>query len=157
MSTFSTILVYGIPASLLLSVVIAGMGLTNPRLLLRSYPKNVQAVVRPMSEREMRQTLSWVIPFWFLLGGFPAAAALAVKASNQDFLFIFLSAFGSIFLFHLVDWLILYTTMPTFVVLAGTEGMAGYKNYAMHFKGVLIGPVLPGIIGLIVAGIVVFV
>lgn len=36
-------------------------------------------------------------------------------------------------------------------VLPETEGMAGYKNYAMHFKGFLIGTVLSVVVGFIVA------
>ncbi len=52
MNTLTMILVYGIPASLLLSAVILVMGLINPRLMLRSYPKDVQAVVLPMTPEE---------------------------------------------------------------------------------------------------------
>ena len=161
MSTLSTILLYGVPASLLLSVVILVMGRINPRLLLRSYPKDVKAAVPPMTEREKRQTLYWAVPFWLLFVGFCTAAALAARASHQGFLLIFLSAFGVIFLCNLVDWLILdwlifCTITPKFVVLPGTEGMAGYKNYAMHFRGFLIGTALSVVVGLILAAFVVF-
>jgi hypothetical protein len=45
MNVFFLILLYGIPASLLLSAIVVGMGLVNPRLMLRSYPKDVQAAV----------------------------------------------------------------------------------------------------------------
>jgi len=67
-----------------------------------------------------------------------------------------------IFLFNLVDWLVLdwliiCTITPKFVVLPGTQGMAGYKNYAMHFRGFLIGTALSVIIGLIVAAIIIVV
>jgi len=34
--------------------------------------------------------------------------------------------------------------------------MAGYKNYAMHFKGFLIGTALSVVVGLIIAGIIGF-
>ena len=57
MNTFSTILLYGVPASLLLSAVIFAMGWVNPRLMLRSYPKDVQAAVPPQTDQEKRQTL----------------------------------------------------------------------------------------------------
>ncbi len=159
MKTFSTILIYGLLASLVLSVIILIMELINPRLMLRSYPKDVKAAVPPATEREKRQTLLWAIPFWLALLGFPTAAALAVKASNQGFLLIFLSAFGVMFLPNVVDWLILdwlifCTITPKFAILPGTEGLAGYKNYAMHFRGFLIGTALSGIVSLIIAGIV---
>jgi len=42
------------------------------------------------------------------------------------------------------------------VVLPGTEGMAGYKNYAMHFRGFLIGTGLAMVVGFIVATLVTF-
>ncbi len=161
MSTLSTILLYGVPTSLLLSAVLLAMGWVNPRLMLQDYPKDIQAAVPPKTQEEKRQTLYWSIPFWLLLLGFPIAAALTAYAANLGFLDVFLSAFGMAFLFNLVDWLILdwfiiCTITPTFVVLPGTEGMAGYKNYAMHFKGFLIGTVLSVVIGLIIAAFVVF-
>jgi hypothetical protein len=127
-------LLYGLPASLLLSALIIGMELVNPRLMLRSYPKDVQAAVPPQTDQEKRQTLYWGIPFWLCLIGFPLAAALATKAAQGNAFEIFLSAAGTLFLFNLVDWLILdwlivCTITPRFMVLPGTEGMAGYKNY----------------------------
>ena len=33
-------------------------------------------------------------------------------------------------------------------------GMAGYKNYAMHFRGFLIGTVFSAAAGLVIAGII---
>lgn len=162
MNTLSVILAYGIPATLLLSAVILTMVRVNPRLMLRSYPNDVQAVVPPQTPAEKRQTLYWGIPFWVCLLGFPVAAALSAKAANLGILSIFLSAAGVVILFNLVDWLILdwlivCTITPKFMVLPGTEGMAGYKNYAMHFRGFLIGTALSVAIGLIIAVIVVFV
>jgi hypothetical protein len=93
--------------------------------------------------------------------GCPTAAALWAKAANLGFLGVFLGGFGVLFLSNLVDWLILdwlifCTITPKFVVIPGTEGMAGYKNYAMHFKGFLIGTVLSVVIGLVLATLVVF-
>jgi hypothetical protein len=74
---------------------------------------------------------------------------------------IFLSAAGVIFLFNLVDWLILdwlivCTITPKFMVLPGTEGMAGYKNYGIHFRGFLIGTILACVIGLLITVALVF-
>ena len=36
------------------------------------------------------------------------------------------------------DWCLVYC-QPRFVVLPGTEGMAGYRNYWFHFQGFLVG------------------
>ncbi len=159
MNTFSIILIYGALASLVLSAVVLTIVLINPRLMLRSYPMDVKAAVSPATEREKRQTLLWAVPFWLVLLGFPTAAALSVKASNQGLGLIFLSTFGVMFLPNVVDWLILdwlifCTITPKFAILPGTEGLAGYKNYAMHFRGFLNGTALSGIVSLIIAGIV---
>ena len=159
MHTLFTILLYGIPASVLASAVLFAMGLSNPRLMLQDYPKDVQAAVAPKTAQEKRQTLYWGLPFWVFLLGFPFLAALSAKAAHQGFWEIFLSAFGVFFLGNLVDWLIIdwlifCTITPKFVVLPGTEGMAGYKNYAMHFKGFLIGTVIAVVVGLIIATLV---
>ena len=159
MSVPAIVLLYGIPASLLLSGIILIMDLINPRLLLQSYPQDVQAAVPPATEREKRQTRWWAVPFWLVLVGFPFAAALAAKAAHHGFLPLFLTAFGVLLLSDLVDWLILdwlifCTITPRFAVLPGTEGMAGYKNYAMHFRGFMIGSVVSVIVSLIVAGII---
>ena len=154
MNALTTILVYGVLASLLLSAFILLTVLINPRLMLRSYPKDVQAAVPPPTGREKRLTLLLAVPFWLVLLGFPTAAALAAKASNQGFLLIFLSAFGVMFLSNVVDWLIFCTLTPKFAVLPGTEGRAGYKNYAMHFRGFVIGTALSVIVSLLIAGII---
>jgi tetrahydromethanopterin S-methyltransferase subunit B len=36
-------------------------------------------------------------------------------------------------------------------VIPGTEGMAAYKNYAMHFKGFLLGTGISVVLGLLLA------
>lgn len=161
MNILSTILIFGIPASLLLSAIIFAMSWVNPRLMLRSYPKDVKAAVPPQTPAEKRQTFYWGIPFWLGLLGFPLAAALSVKTLHSSPFEIFLSAAGVLFLFNLVywlilDWFIVCTITPRFMVLPGTEGMVGYKNYGMHFRGFLIGTVLAVVIGLLIPLILVF-
>jgi hypothetical protein len=150
----------GIPASLLLSAILLVMMLTNPRLLLRGYRKDVPAAVPPLTSEEKRTRLFWAIPFWLMLVGFPTGAAWQAHTSGQGFFAIFLSAFGVIFLFNLVDllildWLIVCTIMPKFVVVSGTEGIE-YKNYAVHLRGFLIGTMLSVVVGLVVATFVTF-
>jgi hypothetical protein len=162
MDTLSTILLYGILQFLVIAAMLFVMGRSNPRLMLQDYPKDIQAAVPPKTPEEKRTTLYWAIPIWLALLAFPALAALMSKAAHRSFFEVFLSAFGVFFLSNVldwlvVDWLIFCTITPKFVVLPGTEGMAGYKNYAMHFRGFLIGTAISVVVGLITAGIVVFV
>ena len=160
MYVLASILLYGLLLSVLFSAMILSMVLVNPRLMLQDYPKDVQAAVPPKTAAEKRQTLYWGLPLWVFLLGCPTVAALWVKAANGNALEIFVAAFGVLFLSNLVDWLILdwlifCTITPSFVVLQGTEGMAGYKNYGMHFRGFLIGTVLAILIGLLITAILV--
>ena len=160
MQVLAAILPYGLLLSVLFSAIILAMVLVNPRLMLQDYPKDIQAEVPPKTSAEKRQTFYWGLPVWVFLLGCPTVAALWVKAANGNALEIFLTAFGVLFLSNLVDWLILdwlifCTITPTFVVLPGTEGMAGYKNYGMHFRGFLIGTVLAILIALIITVILI--
>lgn len=160
MAILATILIYGVPGSLVLSALILAMVWHNPRLLLQDYPKDVRAAVPPKTPAEKRWSAYWAGVFLLLMIAFPGFAALSAQAAHQGFLGDFLSAFGVSFLFNLVDWLILdwlivCTITPRFVVIPGTEGMAGYKNYAMHLKGFLVGTVVSVTVGVLIAVLVV--
>lgn len=155
MTILATILIYGVPGSLVLSAVILAMLWHNPRLLLQDYPKDVRAAVPPKTPAEKRLSSYWAGAFLLLLIAFATLAALSAKATHQGFAGVFLSVCGVTFLFNLVDWLILdwliiCTITPRFVVIPGTEGMAGYKNYAMHFKGFLIGTAVSVVVGVLI-------
>lgn len=50
-----------------------------------------------------------------------------------------------------LDWLIFVRSRPRFIVLPGTEGMAGYKDYFFHLKGFLVGVVLSAAVSLATA------
>jgi hypothetical protein len=154
-----TILIYGVHASLVLSGLILAMLWHNPRLLLQEYPKDVRAAVPPKTPAEKRLNAYWAAVFLLLLIAFPMLAAFSAKVAHQGFPGVFLTIFGVGFLFNLVDWLILdwlivCTITPAFVVIPGTEGMAGYKNYAVHFRGFLIGMVISVVIGVLIAALV---
>jgi hypothetical protein len=156
---FSVVL-YGVPLLIGLSALIMIMLVRNPRLLLHSYPKDIRSAVPPKSRAERRESAGWTAIFLVLMIVFPFAAALTTP--DRNFLEAFSAAFGVTFLFNLVDWLILdwlilCTITPGFAVVPGTDGMAGYKNYAMHFRGFLAGAVLSIVLGLLIATIVVLI
>lgn len=159
MNVFANILTFGSALSLVLSILILAVIRANPRLMLQDYPKDIQAAVPPKTPTEQRQTRYVGMALLLLVIAFTLAAALSAKAARYGFSGIFLSAFGVSFLFNLVDWLILdwlifCTFTPAFAVIPGTEGMAGYKNYAMHFRGFLTGTVFSAAAGLVIAGII---
>ena len=133
----------------------------NPRLFLQDYPKDIQSRVPPKTEKEKRQSLIVGIPFLIVLVAVPFISTLALKRQDASFVHLFLNAFGVAFVFNLVDlllldWLMFCTITPKFIVIPGTAGMEGYKDYFYHFKASIIGTVLSVVAGLVIAGIVSF-
>jgi hypothetical protein len=39
----------------------------------------------------------------------------------------------------ILDWFVLMTLRPSFMILPGTEGLAGYRDYRFHFQKFLKG------------------
>lgn len=164
MLILSKLIIDGLILSVLAMLVIGVSIRINPRLWLQDYPKDIQALVPPKTEKEKQQTNLIGIPFLLLLFGVPFISTLTLKQANQgeiSFLLLFVNAFGVFWIGNLfdllvVDWLIGVTFTPKFIILPGTEGAAGYKDYAFHFRGFLIGTVISVVVGLIVAGVVSF-
>jgi uncharacterized membrane protein len=151
-------LILSIAASLLLVAALR----FNPRLFLQDYPKEIQARVPPKTEKERQQSLVVGIPYVILIILVPLLSTLALKRQMGDessFPALFLNTFGVVFLFNLVDlllldWLMFCSLTPAFLVIPGTEGMAAYKDYGYHFRAFLIGTLLSLVGGLIIAGLV---
>jgi hypothetical protein len=152
------VLIDGAVLSLLASLYLLAVLWFNPRLFLQDYPPAIQAAVPPKTEQEKRLSLILGLPFLFLLLVVPLLSTLAFVrgAGDVPFLAAFLHAFGVIFTFNVVDWLLLdwvvfCTITPRFLVIPGSEGMSAYKDYAYHFRAFLIGTVLSLGGGLLIA------
>jgi hypothetical protein len=102
------------------------------------------------------------VPFLLLLFAGPLISTLSLNhqsGGELTFLAPALHAFGIVFIFNLVDWLILdwlifCTITPGFLIIPGTEGMAGYKDYDFHFRAFLSGTVLSTVAGCIIGALV---
>ena len=133
-----------------LSVILGALLLVvvrvNPEIMLNDYPPDIKARWGPMTERTKRQRT--------LVAAIFLVAILAVVAWSLETLpafvardLTFRSAFAHFAImfgtFNVFDWLVIDCGMvywqPRFVVLPGTEGMAGYRDYRFHFRGFLIG------------------
>lgn len=158
------LIVDGLTLSILASIVIGATLWINPRIMLQDYPKDIQALAPPKTPREKQLVNIIGIPFLLLLVGFPFFSTWVLKQANNgnvSFPILFVNTFGVFWISNLwdllvLDWLIGCTFTPKFAIIPGTEGAAGYKDYAFHFRGFMIGTVLSLIVGLIVAGIVFF-
>lgn len=156
------VLVDGAILSTIASIFIIASFWISPRIWLQDYPKELQALVPPKTEKEKQISLIVGIPFLLLLFAVPLISSLILKNQTQEpisFWALFINSFGVVFFFNVVDWLILdwlmfCTITPKFVVIPGTEGASGYKDYLFHFKGFFKGTLISMVAGLIIAAIV---
>jgi hypothetical protein len=137
--------------------------LYNPRLLMSEgdYPADVIAAAPPRTREETR--LAAILSFpWFLWSlGFPVYSTVKYLQLSQGigYWWAFAHAFLillSFWLFDLLvlDWLMFCTITPKFLVIPGTEGFPGYKDFGMHLRAHF-GKGLPILIvsGLAIAGL----
>jgi hypothetical protein len=116
---------------------------TSPRVWGYSdYPDVVKDKVAPPTRNE-RWTAALVgLPWFAFLFGYPFVAFYRMKAGIGDeipyataFVFFF-AMFQSASLVDLVvlDWLIVSTITPSFVIIPGSDA-ADYKDFSHHYKG----------------------
>ena len=152
-------LIYGLILSILISVVLLGAVKVNPEIMLNDYPPDVKKVYgaeRNPKTRGQRRIFSLV--FLAALFGVLCYSMVDLGRSTElNFVSLFVLVFVEVSAFNLwdllfLDWLMVMI-QPKFIVLPGTEGMAGYKDYYFHFKGFLIGIVFSLVSALVLAGI----
>lgn len=142
-------------------LLIVGSLRANPRIWLNDFPPDIRAAVPPKTVAEKRQSLVWGVPFLLLLVGVPAMSSYALKRQQPEagFVLLFANAFGVGLIFNavdllLIDWLMVCYLTPRWLVIPGTEGMAGYKDYGHHFRGFLIGTIAAAVLGAVSASVV---
>ena len=161
-SIISHALIYGVILSAVLFPLTMGLVWLNPEIMLKDYPPDIQAKYGPMSERSKRQRIPVAIFFVAVLFGIVAQSFMGVRANTGDdipFLAAFVHLFVMFSIFNLLDWLVLdwlivVTIRPRFMILPGTEGLAGYADYGFHFRGFLIGSVIVFFTSLLIAGVI---
>lgn len=160
MFDLTKILIDGGILSLLASIWLMLTLRFNARIFLHDYPPAIQEKVLPKTVAEKRLTYVFGIPFMLLLIAGSFFSTVTLKAHEDvQFWALWLNAAGIMFVFNVVDWLVLdwlifCTIIPNFVVIPGSEGMAAYKDYGFHFRGFLHGIVFSAIGGLIIATII---
>jgi hypothetical protein len=135
----------------------------NPRFARKDLPRDIQDATPPLTRNEKLQALAFAIPFFALCIGIPLVSALTLQSPSNGgvpFLAVFIHIFGVIFVFNLVDlfildWLIYCRITPRFIVIPGTEGFAGYKDFGHQFRAHIRGTILMVVLSLLLAGIVV--
>jgi hypothetical protein len=157
------VLVDGTVLSVLLSLLIYGFLYVDPLMWVGDYPPDIQAAVGAVDVPLGRTVVAGVLFVGVILG--VVLRSNAKLRQQCDGKLSFLAAFVNsalIFLFFatwdllVLDWLIFVTIQPAFVVIPGTEGLAGYQDYWFHFKVSFLGwaqwvSILAG--GLVLAGL----
>jgi len=155
-------LLYGVLLSAVLFPLILVVVWVNPEIMLNDYPPDIQARYGPMSERSKRQRIPVAILVIAVMIGIVAWSFPDVGKNPEgglSFFPVFLHLLVMFQAFNLLDWLVLdwlivVTLRPRFMILPGTEGLAGYGDYGFHFKGFLIGTVITLFTSLLVAVVV---
>jgi hypothetical protein len=140
------VLVDGTILNLLLTIVVYGSIYVNPLFWVSDYPPDIQEAVGSV-DLPIGQKLIAGVLFLCIVVGVPLYSNAKLRRQNNGEL-SFLAAFihsALIFFYFAVwdlvvlDWLVFVTIQPDFIVIPGTEGLAGYRDYWFHFRVSFLG------------------
>lgn len=158
---YRDILLHGAIQSFLLSIVLLLIGLKNPRMMLQDYPKSIRDAVPPKTKEEKRLMIFYGVPFILIFIAYPIYAAWDMSSTasfSETFLFIWgVMLFSNLYDLLILDWLVVCTITPRWVMIPGTEGNRGYKDYLFHFIGFLKGIVITLTMALVSAAVLKFI
>ena len=166
MFPLSNLLTDGLLTSVVFTLIIGGIVWYNPRLMLQDFPADIKALVPPKTAAEKRLSNLLMIPTMAVFIGLPLYQVLALKASTGGtlpFWTMFLYAYGIFFIVNLWDLVVMdWIGMRLFVnpqkpPFPGSEGAAGWRDDAFHFRGFLKGCVIGLVMMLPVALLAVYV
>ena len=132
-----------------------------PWQMLHDYPEDIQKAATlppPTKQQNKSAKLFGLIGSLIIFATLIAFGLLQVSRVQTGFghVLLFISVIAMIWNvvdLLVMDWLIICRITPKWVVLEGTEGCRGYKDYFYHFKGFLIGCVYTAIMSIIITGI----
>ena len=135
-----------------LAAVIFSSLYVNPMIWAHDAPPDIREKAGPKDTKTKWQTMLFGIPLMLILFGGVVRSNQQLKrqlGGNLPFKLAYWQAYGLLLYFWLfdlviIDWLCLVTLKPSFAIIPGTEGMAGYDDYAFHLRESW--PALPGMI-----------
>ncbi len=148
---FGALLTVGLAALMLASFVLA------PDMWVGDYPSDIRRAYGEMSRRgrRLRPMIGVLFFGWVLIVvGLAALRLRDLAPADPGFWAYALVTFVTLMTFNtfdllIADWLLFVAIQPRRIVLPGTEGLAGYKDYAFHFRGFLVGTLLSAAAGLV--------
>lgn len=155
---FYQALVCGLILSVSLTILMVVSGAIALDMWVGDYPPDVRQKYGPMSPRAARlrpfvaALLFLIVLVVPILGLFVLEAQVGPVPFFPAFVFcaVTLLVFN-VYDLLILDWLFFCTIQPRAMVLPGTEGMAGYRDYRFHFIGFLKGLGFTLVGGLVVA------
>ncbi len=154
-------LIYGLIWSVMWSIYVFLILKFYPFSMLHDYPKDIQAaatIEKPTKEQEQAAKRFGAVGGLIIFGLLLAFGLFQFRGEQTSFLqvleYIFVIAMTwNVVDLLVMDWLIVCSITPKWIVLTGTEGCKGYKDYLFHFKGFMIGCVYTTIMALLFSGI----
>jgi hypothetical protein len=150
-------LLFGVLLSVLIVILMVASSAVALDMWLDDYPPDIKAKYGAMSEKGKRvKPFVAVVLIGTMLGVLALSLVRLHAVLGRDFTFgeAFASAFLVALIFNVfdlivLDWLLFVIWTPRFIVLPGTEGMAGYKDLGFHVRGFLKGLAFSVVMGLI--------
>ena len=140
------VLVDGTIMNLLLTIVVYGSIYVNPLFWVSDYPPDIQEAVGPVGI-PIGQKLAVGVILLCSVVGVPLYSNAKLRRQNDGKLSFpaafansaLIAFFFAVWDLLVLDWLIFVTIQPDFIVIPGTEGLAGYKDYWFHFQVSFLG------------------
>jgi hypothetical protein len=156
----SRALINGAWLSLTLTVIMIISGFIALDMWVGDYPPDIREKYGPMSARAARARPFVAVAVFGATLVIPILGLFSLRAELGSVPFVAALAFAAlaVFVFNLydlliLDWLFFCTVQPRSMVLPGTEGMAGYRDYRFHFIGFLKGLGFCAVGGLVIAAL----
>jgi hypothetical protein len=151
-------LLYGLGLCLVLTTIAVVSGAAALDMWVGDYPPDIRQKYGPMSPRAARLRPFVAVAFFLAILAilFLGLAALQSRLGRVPFVMAFVFTWGALLVFNVfdllvLDWLFFCTIQPRAMVLPGTEGMPGYRDYRFHLVGFLKGLGFTVAAGVIVA------
>ncbi len=155
---FYEALISGLVLSLALTILMVVSGAIALDMFVDNYPPDIKQKYGPISPRaaRLRPFITALLFMPFLLVPIIGLFALQAEVLSVPFLPALVFSGVTLLVFNIfdlivLDWIFFCTIQPRSMVLPGTEGMAGYRDYRFHFIGFLKGLGFSAVGGLIIA------
>jgi len=157
-------LLWGTVFGVVFSIAMLIIGRVNAEMILNDYPPDIRAKYGPMSEKTRKQANLASLPLLASLGLIVILGLGQLRSITGELTFLntfivttMIFQVWNLIDLVLLDWFLLMTLKPRFMILPGTDGMAGYNDYKFHFRkflnGIVFTLILSGTVTAIALGV----